>query len=328
MAETIRTAEEGAAVVTRLADEGVDCIKVYNELGRAAFDAIAGAARERGLPLVGHVPHAVGLDHVFDFEAQHLTGVPYLSPSRRPPPGWDIRTGDVVAMSAQEIDAALDVALERRVSFTPTLANFSLRLVASDPVRFPPTPASVFLPAYWSRAWDLVAGHPETEAEIATQLAGIAPMRALVARAHSRGIDVLAGTDTLMPWVVPGESLLLEIEELARAFGNAEAALASATTVNARHIAPGEIGVIAPGARADILLLPDDPTRDLGALRAWRTLVADGRRYERATLDGWLERYRGHFHGRFYAGVMSSVVRLAAGRYDHRNARDGGSAGR
>jgi hypothetical protein len=42
--------------------------------------------------------------------------------------------------------------------------------------------------------------------------------------------------------------------------------------------------VIAPGARADILLLPEDPSLRLEALRDWRILFADGRRYDRATL--------------------------------------------
>jgi len=314
MAKVIRTAEEGTAIVARLAADGVDCIKVYNEIGPAAFDAIAAGARAHGLPLVGHVPHAVGLDHVRDFEAQHMTGVPYRT-RPRPPQGWDIRTEDILAMSDAETEAAMDVARARDVSFTPTLANFGLRLVASDPVRFPPTPAAAFLPGYWAQAWNVIAGHPQGEAAIARQVAGAEPLRHLVARARAHGIDVLAGTDTLMPWVVPGESLLLEIDELARAFGDPEAALAAATTVDARHLAPGEIGVVAPGARADLLLLPVDPTRDLGALRAWRIVVADGRRYDRATVDAWLDRYRRHFHGRLHAGVMNAVVSRMAGRY-------------
>ena len=42
--------------------------------------------------------------------------------------------------------------------------------------------------------------------------------------------------------------------------GAAEAALAAVTTVNGRHLAPDEIGVILPGARVDILLVGEDPT--------------------------------------------------------------------
>ena len=82
-----------------------------------AYEAIAAAAKQHGLPLVGHVPHGVGMERVFDFEAQHMTGVPYLSrPRPRPSTGWDIRNEDILAMTDGEIDRAVDVALRQRIS--------------------------------------------------------------------------------------------------------------------------------------------------------------------------------------------------------------------
>jgi imidazolonepropionase-like amidohydrolase len=316
MATVVTDAESGAAIVDHLAAEGVDCIKVYNEMQPDAFAAIAAAARRHSLPLVGHIPHAVGLARVSDFEAQHMTGVPYLS-RPRPPTGWDLRDEDVLLLSDEEIDAALRVARSRGVSFTPTLANFTLRLTASDPERFPPTRAAGFLPEYWAGAWDLVAGHPTTPESIERRLETQPSMRALVRRAHELDIDVLAGTDTIMPWVVPGESLHLELAALSEALGSPEAALAAATTVNGRHVAPGEIGSIAPGTRADLLLLPEDPTTDLAALADWRVLFADGRRYDRTTVDGWLERYRRHFRGDLYRAVVGTAVSLVVDRFGH-----------
>ncbi|MEN8159044.1 MAG: amidohydrolase family protein [Myxococcota bacterium] len=310
VATVVRGAADAPALVDRLADEGVGCIKVYNEVSREAFTAIEFAARSRGLPLVGHVPHAVGLGGVSDFESQHLTGVPYLH-RPRPPHGWDIRDEDVTALEESEIVEALTLARRQRVAFTPTLANFRLRLSASDPVRFAPTAGFDLLPAFWNDAWQIIAGHPEGERAIERRLESVLALRRLVHRAHGLGIPILAGTDTLMPFVVPGESLHLEIEALHEAFGDAEAALAAATTVSGRRIAEGEIGVIAPGARADLLLLREDPTRRLGALRDWAHVFADGRRYDRPTVDGWLDRYRRHFHGRLYEGVVGTIAGIA-----------------
>ncbi len=140
-------------------------------------------------------------------------------------------------------------------------------------------------------------------------------LRTIAARAHARGIDVLAGTDTLMPYVVPGEALLNEIDQLALAYGDRDAALAAATIVNARHVEPGQIGGLMPGARADILLLPSDPTKDLRVLRNWRIEIAAGRRYDRSTVDGWVAKYRQHFHGWLYGFVMNTVTGLALGSY-------------
>jgi imidazolonepropionase-like amidohydrolase len=314
IATVVRGAEDALPLVDRLADEGVGCIKVYNEVSEEAFDAIERAARRRGLPLIGHVPHSVGLGGVSDFESQHLTGVPYLH-HPRPPHGWDIRDADVMALDDGEIEEAFALAKRRRVSFTPTLANFRLRLSASDPDRFAPPAGSAILPAFWSDAWQVIAGHPRGEDAIALRLDSLLAFKDLVRRAHQRGIPILAGSDTLMPFVVPGEALHLELQALEEAFGSAEAALASATTVNGRHIAEGEIGVIAPGARADVLLLSEDPTRRLGALRNWQFLFADGRRYDRATVDDWLARYTHHFHDRLYAGVLGGIVALAVDAY-------------
>jgi imidazolonepropionase-like amidohydrolase len=316
IATVVSGAESGAAIVDQLAEAGVDCIKVYNEMQPDAFAAIAAAAKRRALPLVGHVPHAVGLEQVSDFEAQHMTGVPYLS-RPRPPLGWDLRDEDVLLLSDQEIDAALRVARRQRVSFTPTLANFTLRLIASDPERFPPTTGSRLLPEYWAGAWDLIAGHPSTQEAIERRLETQPSMRALVRRAHQHGIDILAGTDTIMPWVVPGESLHLEMAALSEALGSAEAALAAATTVNGRHIAPGEIGAIAAGTQADLLLTTRDPTEQLAALTDWRVVFADGRRYDRTTVDAWLERYRLHFRGGLYRAVVGTAVSFVVDQFGH-----------
>lgn len=306
----VTTAAEGRAAVDALVREKVDCIKVYNEVNRETYDAIATEAARVHLPMIGHVPHRVGLTGLHDFEAQHLTGVPYL---RFPPPpvGVDVRGEDLLAMTSADIDHALDVIAANRISLLPTIANPGLRLIASDPARFPPTQGSHNLPDFWSPVWGALVRHPTSEEQIRIEIAGIPRLRLIAGRAHARGIDVLAGTDTIMPWVVPGESLHLEIAQLALAFGSNEAALAAATTMNGKHVAPGLIGVIAPGARADILLLPSDPTRDLSVLKRWRFEIADGRFYDRETVDGWVERYRRHFHGMLYGTVMNTVTALA-----------------
>jgi hypothetical protein len=315
----VETDEEATAAVDRLAGEGVDCIKVYNELNADAYRAIATAAATHGLRLIGHVPHAEGLRGVHDFESQHMTGLPYVTYDR-PPLNSDIRDVDLLAMTPEDVNLALEIAVENRISFTPTLANLSLRLSASDPARFPPPQGANNLPTFWRAVWENLVGHPTSEAEIAARLESQMRYREIVAAARERGIDVLAGSDTLMPWVTPGESLHLEIEQLAAAFKDNEAALAAAVSINAAHIAPGAIGVIAPGAHADILLLRSDPVLDLSAARRWSYIVADGRLYARTDLDAAVARYRRHFRGPIYSAIMGALVRAMLGDSEHANA--------
>ncbi|WP_291209233.1 amidohydrolase family protein [Hyphomonas sp.] len=312
-ARSVVTKEEGRAAVLELFREGVDCIKIYNNLAAEAYLGIREAAAEVGLPVIGHVPHLVGIANTQDFEAQHMTGLPYFAKGEAPK-NSDFRDADWLSMTAQDIDTALIAARERRFSFLPTLANGRLRLIASDPERFPPTPGSSHMPEIWFEAWDsqtTIAAHPTGDG-IALREARLPLLSYVTGRARELGIDVLAGTDSLMPYVVPGESLHLEISELAKAFGDNEAALAAATTTNGRHIDSGVIGVIAPGARADILLLPSDPVADLSALKDWTILFVNGRRHDRAAIDEAVQRYDRHFHSSFYTATMRWASRFAS----------------
>ncbi len=107
------------------------------------------------------------------------------------------------------------------------------------------------------------------------------------------------------------------LAELRKALGSTQAALASGTTVNSRHIAAGEIGTITPGARADVLVMAGDPTADLAALRAWQFIFASGHRYDRTTVDAWIETDRRHLRGDAYDAVTGTIVSLSIERFEH-----------
>ncbi|WP_433516214.1 amidohydrolase family protein [Nonomuraea sp. CA-143628] len=88
------------------------------------------------------------------------------------------------------------------------------------------------------------------------------------------GVPLLAGTDCT-PFGPPhGAGLHHELLTLTGAGLTAEQALAAATSVPARCFGLADRGRIAPGLRADLLLVDGDPTRDITATRAiadvWR----------------------------------------------------------
>lgn len=161
----------------------------------------------------------------------------------------------------------------------------------------------------------MIVAHPETDEAIAQDLDGIAAELAFVGKARRAGIDVLAGTDVVMPYVVPGESLHLQIAMLSEAFGSNEAALGAATQVNGRHVDRGGIGRIAVGNLADLLLLRKDPRSDLAAVRDWQFLMVGGRMYQRAQIDAAVARYDQHFRGTYYETVMNGLVRILASSF-------------
>ncbi len=100
-------------------------------------------------------------------------------------------------------------------------------------------------------------------------------------RLHEAGVPIVLGSDTATnPWSVyalHGVSTLREIELLRRAGLTPEAVLAAATRVPAEMLGlAAEIGTIEVGKAADLVILRDDPRRDLRALRGVLWTVRGG----------------------------------------------------
>ncbi|RDI42482.1 amidohydrolase family protein [Nocardia mexicana] len=79
------------------------------------------------------------------------------------------------------------------------------------------------------------------------------------------GVPLLAGTDATPFAPAHGAAMHRELVLLREAGLDPEAALAAATSVPARHFGLADRGRIAPGLRADLLLIDGDPIRDITA---------------------------------------------------------------
>jgi imidazolonepropionase-like amidohydrolase len=91
-------------------------------------------------------------------------------------------------------------------------------------------------------------------------------------------VPMLAGTDAPAPGLTYGASVHKELEHLVAAGLTPTAALAGATSAIARAFRISDRGRIAPGLRADLLLVNGDPTKDIRAtrnvVRIWKKGVA------------------------------------------------------
>jgi len=93
---------------------------------------------------------------------------------------------------------------------------------------------------------------------------------------HAAGVPVLAGTDAGNPGTAHGASLHAELALLVHAGLTPAEALAAATSEPARIFKLADRGSIAPGLRADLLLVDGDPTVDITATRAIATIWMNG----------------------------------------------------
>ena len=95
------------------------------------------------------------------------------------------------------------------------------------------------------------------------------------------GVPILAGTDAGSPGTAHGASLHDALVLLVEAGLSPVDALAAATAAPARAFRLEGIGRIAPGMRADLVLVDGDPTRDVRATRAIRAIWKGGVRVDR-----------------------------------------------
>ncbi len=96
---------------------------------------------------------------------------------------------------------------------------------------------------------------------------------------HKAGVPILAGTDANAHpglGVSHGESLHQELELMVEAGMSTMEVLEAATALPAKYFDLGDRGVIENGKRADLLLLSEDPLKDIKATRSIRKVWCQG----------------------------------------------------
>ena len=107
-----------------------------------------------------------------------------------------------------------------------------------------------------------------------------------VRRLHAAGVEILAGSDAPNPGTAQGASLHHELALLVRAGLTPAQALSAATALPAKRFGLVERGRIAPGMRADLVLVEGDPLQDIAASRAIVAVWKNGHRVPREIATG------------------------------------------
>jgi len=233
----------------------------------------------------------------------------------------DFRLEDWATVDDARIAHAARVSKAQGIAHTPTLVNARMRrlLVDGDDATAVAGDSGLrHLPRFWFGLWRVIWAPPfaagDADAE-AVHDHFRARQAAMAAGLHAAGVQLHAGTDTLMPYVAPGSSLHGELAELVAAGLAPEEVWRIATRDAGRSLGMPGLGTLVPGAPADLVFLRADPRGDLSALSRIEAVVADGRLYRRADFEEALARYDAHFHGRVYDSVMGVVVSLLQGSF-------------
>jgi imidazolonepropionase-like amidohydrolase len=284
--------QDAAAFVAARAAEGADYLKIYLEdpawygspaLSAATVRALVAAAHSRGMLAIAHADSAAmarmflqaGGDALAHVLADLDVSPAFLAALRRRP-AFVIATLRATAVLSTAHAAEIE-AYQRELARHPRLGPYL------DPL----TRATFTRP-------DLLAdarAHGAAAACAGGRLDFDGALRS-VAALHQAGIPVLAGTDTNYPgpqhdsailtaYTGHGITLHHELALLVRAGLSPAAALAAATSVPARLFGLTDRGRIAPGLRADLLLVDGDPCADITATRNIAAIWRNGTRLHR-----------------------------------------------
>jgi imidazolonepropionase-like amidohydrolase len=258
----VSTPDEAARRIAALVAEGADYIKIFMEDGTAlgipglpvlSNETLLAAVREAhryGKMAIAHTTTAAATQQVITAGVDGLAHV-FIDPPRTPEL--------VAAIAASGVFVTPCLTLNSSV-----MGNNGSALAADQRVR-----------SRLSKKWlDSLCCSMNTYPQ-----GSLGDVFATVVALHEAGVDILAGTDVSEPLpnlggLAHGASLHHELQLLVAAGLTPIEALRAATATPARRFGLTDRGRIAPGARADLLLIDGDPmtniTDSLSICGIWR----------------------------------------------------------
>ena len=273
------------------ADHGYAQIKIYSSMKPELVPIIADHAHARGLRVSGHVPAFMSARQFVDAGADEIQHLNFIVLNFLFPQVQETRNRDRFIQVAEHArDFAPDKPVVRdfiaflkqhHTVLDPTMDVFE-GLFSGDPASTPPGLEKIaprFPPQVRRGLQSGALDVPPDKKEACAQ--AFPAMLSLLKALHGAGVTIIPGTDNLA-----GYMLHHELELYARAgIPNAEV-LRMATLTSALVMGVDkDLGVVAPGKLADMLLIDGDPVRDMHDIENVEAVVKGGKVYEPAKIE-------------------------------------------
>jgi imidazolonepropionase-like amidohydrolase len=303
----VANAAEARAAVRDLKQRGADFIKIISLPSREAFFAVADEVRKQHISFVGHLPISVdaleasnagmrGIEHLFYSEfalslsskEEELRRRLMEAQTKRDYAGEEAIRHEAETTYNAEKAATLFTALKKNNTWvTPTLA--SLDITAHPELWRIDDPQLAFVPAATAKEWRNSLDDARMKQYAASLGRQTANDWKLTRELHRAGVSLLVGSDSLDPFVFPGQSLHQELAEFVRAGFTPAEVLQTATRGAAEFLGRGqEFGTVETGKIADLVLLDANPLEDIANTRKVFAVIRGGQYLDRAALDAML----------------------------------------
>lgn len=314
------TEQDGAEVVDEAIEAKADFIKVYTLLPRAAYLSVAKNAKAKKIPFAGHVPRTVSAWEASELgqkSMEHLYEIRLACSSEEDTLRKMINdavesSGDVVrtAMSKdgllKEVNrraaATFDEAKARKLFKTfkknetwqcPTLTVLHNLAYIEEPV-CQDNPDLMFIPPSLK---SFLAPKKDPRGRSAEQLKQsqneLKVLFKIVRMMQEEEVPIIAGTDVLNPFCLPGFSLHDELRLMVDAGLTPAQALRTATINPAKYMNRlNELGSVAIGKQADLVLLDANPLEDISNTKKIVAVFLRGKLLDRKELNQRLQDYQ------------------------------------
>ena len=294
----VDTPERAQSAVNFLADQGVDFIKVYNNVSEPVLAKIIETATQRGLIVAGHIPRSMTMTRAVDLGMKSLehirvTGreilsveeanqIDFLPLGRREPLLWE-----KFDPGSPKFTELVHHLADKGIYLDPTLTVDEATFVLDQAAQRNDPNNSVF-PREWiefeeshqSPLYDVPATLKETARN------GFKKRQQFVAMCSRAGVKIIAGTDGPgLGTLVPGYGLHHELQLLVESGLSPAEALRAATLTAAEALGKQkDLGSLEPGKFADLLIVAADPLADIRNASKIEMVMKGGKQYRPADL--------------------------------------------
>jgi imidazolonepropionase-like amidohydrolase len=295
----VRTREDARRAVDSLWKLGVDVVKIHGALTREEYFGAADRARELKIPFAGHVPRVVGAMAASDAgqrSLEHLLTIPTpCTPAESTVLVPQFQVQRVLGpCSSLPLDPLFATFATNKTWITPTyvaaleISNWPRREVPGDAY-------AEFLPrqlrSFVAEIFPLPAGIPEGADRVGKIM--FDKRVNLAGEMNKAKVKLLAGTDSPLRNSPPGFAFANELAHLADGGVPLSDILRIATWEPASYWAAADsMGAVKAGFVADLVLLRENPLRDVKAYRSVEAVIAGGRLIDKRGREAILEKLR------------------------------------
>ncbi|MCH8173087.1 MAG: amidohydrolase family protein [Proteobacteria bacterium] len=277
---SVSSPNQARRMVRGQVEEGWDFLKIHPGMTLAEYDAMADEAARLGIPWGGHVPEDVGLARAL--EAGQRT-IDHLD-------GFDIFVNGVTKPLDQgRLDQAVELMLDAGAYVVPTNHLWETLLGLPEKADLEEMDELKYLtPAARRQNRSRYSGQ-STGRDLVDARHNAANRRQILESLSGAGAGILLGSDAPQLYSVPGFSLMREMEAMAASGMSPEAILRSGTATAGEFFSnKDKFGMIAPGHRADLILLDANPLEDISNMRSIAGVMVRGIWLSRAEIEARL----------------------------------------